>query len=219
MGKIAPSIMCANFANLGRDIQELEAAGVEYLHFDIMDGSFVPNYTMGPDIMRALRKITDIPFDVHLMIDKPQDKLSYFEFQKGDLVSVHQEATVHLQRTLMKIRETGAGAAVALNPATPLSVIEDVLDDINAVLIMTVNPGYAGQKLVPSTLGKISRLRAMLDASGHSDVEIEVDGNVSFENAVRMRDAGASIYVAGTSSIFIKNMSIPDASKKLRGCI
>jgi ribulose-phosphate 3-epimerase len=218
-GKISPSIMCADFRHLEDNIKLLEKAGVEYLHFDIMDGDFVPNFTLGPDLMRAVREVTTIPFDIHLMVRRPENHIGTFEPRPGDLVSVHQESTVHLQRTLQKIRDYGASPAVALNPATPIYCIEDVLDDIEAVLIMTVNPGFAGQKLVPATLRKISNMRSFLDERGYNAVEIEVDGNVSFENAVKMRQAGADIFVAGTSSLFIRDMDILSAAENLRKCI
>lgn len=218
-GKISPSIMCADFRHLEDDIRILEQAGVEYLHFDIMDGSFVPNFTLGPDLMKSVREITSIPFDVHLMVQQPENHIALFDLRPGDLVSVHQESTVHLQRTLQKIKDKGADAAVALNPATPIYSIEDVLDDIAVVLIMTVNPGFAGQKLVPATLKKISHLKRYLNENGYPLIQIEVDGNVNFENAAKMREAGADIFVTGTSSLFIKGTDIRDAADELRKCI
>jgi len=218
-GKISPSIMCANFRNLEEDIRQLEKAGVEYLHFDIMDGSFVPNFTLGPDLMKAVREITRIPFDIHLMVQRPENHVALFDIRPGDLVSVHQEATVHLQRTLQKIKDAGGKAAAALNPATPIYSIEDVLEDLDAVLIMTVNPGFAGQKLVPATLDKITRMKRFLEEKGYGGVEIEVDGNVSYENAVKMRKAGADIFVAGTSSLFRKGVDIAASAEELRRCI
>lgn len=218
-GKISPSIMCTDFRHLEENIKILEKAGVEYLHFDIMDGSFVPNFTLGPDLMKSVREITDIPFDIHLMVQHPENHIALFGLKPGDLVSVHQESTVHLQRTLQKIKDYGAKAAVALNPATPIYSIEDVLDDIDVVLIMTVNPGFAGQKLVPATLRKISHMKKYLAENGYEHIEIEVDGNVSCENARKMREAGADIFVAGTSSLFIKGMDILDSAVKLRKCI
>ena len=218
-GKVAPSIMCANFKHLEDDIKILEKNRVEYFHFDIMDGNFVPNFTLGPDVVKAVRELTDIPFDIHLMVERPENHLSLFEIREGDIVSVHQESTIHLQRTLQKIKDYGAKAAVALNPATPIYNIEDVLDDIEVVLIMTVNPGFAGQKLIPRTLRKIGRLKKYLTENTDRNIEIEVDGNVSYENAVKMREAGADIFVAGTSSLFIKGMAIDKTLSELRRCI
>lgn len=218
-GKISPSIMCADFKHLEENIKILEQIGVEYLHFDIMDGSFVPNFTLGPDLMRAVREITNLPFDIHLMVKHPENHIALFDIKPGDLVSVHQESTIHLQRTLQKIKDYGAKAAVALNPATPIYSIEDVLDDIDVVLIMTVNPGFAGQKLVPATIRKIANMKKYLVGNGYGHIEIEVDGNVSYENARKMREAGADIFVAGTSSLFIKGVSIPESAEELRKSI
>lgn len=218
-GKISPSIMCADFIHLGDTIKILEDIGAEYLHFDIMDGSFVPNFTLGPDLMNSIREVSSIPFDIHLMVQRPENHLHLFNIQPGDLVSVHQESTIHLQRTLQKIKDYGAKAAVAINPATPIYSIEDVLDDIEAVLIMTVNPGFAGQKLVPATIKKIAKMKKYLFDQGYGNIEIEVDGNVSFENAKKMREAGADIFVVGSSSLFIKGVDMYKSAKELRKCI
>lgn len=217
-GKISPSIMCADFGNLERDIRVMEKLGVEYLHMDIMDGHFVPNFTMGPDMLNAIRRLTDIPLDIHLMIEKPENYIDIFKPRPGDIVCVHQESTVHLQRVLSKIRDTGAKTGVAVNPATPLVMIKHVLSDVDMVLIMTVNPGYAGQKLVPATLEKIKELND-LRIKHNLPIEIEVDGNVSFENARLMRLAGADIFVAGTSSMFDRNMGMEAAGERLREAI
>lgn len=200
-------------------MRALERAGAEYIHVDIMDGRFVPNFTLGPDFVRSLRSITQIPLDLHLMIEDPEKHIEVFDPQPSDIVTVHQEVTIHLQRTLQKIRAAGAKAAVALNPATSIHTIEDVLDDLDMVLIMTVNPGFAGQKLVPATLKKIRRLRDYLKDNGYGHVEIEVDGNVSFENAKLMREAGADIFVAGTSSIFVKDRDIYELTLEFRNWI
>ena len=184
-----------------------------------MDGHFVPNFTLGTDYCRILKANTSIPLDIHMMVENPENCLDWFAFGEGDYVSVHVESTRHLQKTLAKIREKGAKAMVALNPATPISAIENVLDDIDAVLIMTVNPGFAGQKLIPATLAKITAMREYLDARGYERVEIEVDGNVSFENAAKMNAAGANIFVAGTSSVFTKAFPLSEGIAKLREVI
>lgn len=216
---ISPSMMCVDFAHLEDSLNLLSNLNVEYLHFDIMDGDFVPNYTLGPDFMKAVRSISSIPFDIHLMIQRPEDKLSYFDIRPGDLVCVHLESTVHLQRVLQRIRDMGAKAAVALNPATPITSLEEVLDDIDVIMIMTVNPGFAGQKLIPATISKIKHLREYLDAHGYQQILIEVDGNVSFENARLMRLAGADIFVAGTSSLFSQDLDLYVAGQKLRAIL
>ena len=213
-GKIAPSMMCADFLNLGKDIRAFEELGIEYLHIDVMDGSFVPNYTLGTDYVSNLKEASKIPLDIHLMIERPEDKLGWFDFGENDYVSFHYEATNHTQRVIREIKNRNAKAMLALNPATPLCVLEDVVCDLDAVLIMTVNPGFAGQALVVQTLDKIKRLREM-----HPDIEIEVDGNVSFENAVKMRKAGADIFVAGSSSVFSKHGTLESNTQKLRECI
>jgi len=218
-GKISPSIMCADFRRLEENINLLEKAGVEYLHFDIMDGNFVPNFALGPDLVRTIREITGIPFDIHLMVRHPENYIDLFDIRPGDIVSVHQEATVHLQKTLQKIKDLGARPSVALNPATPIYSIEDIMDDIAVVLIMTVNPGFAGQMLVPATLKKIANAKKYLGEAGYGHVEIEVDGNVSCENARKMREAGADIFVAGSSGIFIKGRDLQGCVDELRRSI
>ena len=216
-GKISVSMMCADFLNLEKNIREFEACGVEYLHIDIMDGSFVPNYTLGVDFCKVLKQATSIPLDLHLMINEPERKLEWFvdAIGEGDYVSIHYESTVHVQRALKKIRDIGANPIIALNPATPITMLENILDDIDAVLIMTVNPGYAGQTLIPSTLEKIRKLRKYLDNEGYENIAIQADGNVSFENAKIMHEAGVNIFVAGSSSVFI-SLDIAANIRKLR---
>ncbi len=215
-GKIAASLMCIDFSDIRGSINKLEQANIDYLHIDIMDGRFVPNFTLGPDFVRKIRKMTDIPCDIHMMVCEPERHIGLFEPRKGDIISVHAEATVHLQRTLQSINDTGATAAVALNPATPIDVLRYVLDDIGVVLVMTVNPGFAGQKLVPATLDKICDVRQLLNGR---DADIMVDGNVSIENARKMRASGADIFVAGTSSLFIDGRDIVECAAELRKAI
>lgn len=213
---ISASLMCIDFADTKKDLEALSRAKIEYLHFDIMDGSFVPNYTLGPWVVDSLRGRTDIAFDVHLMVKKPEQKIPYFNFQPGDAVSVHAEATVHLQRVLTGLKTQGIVTGVAINPATPINVLEYVTDVIDFVLVMTVNPGYAGQKMVPATLEKITKAREFLDNRNCQNVVIQVDGNVSFENAVKMARAGAGNYVAGTAGLFRKDITIEEAAERLR---
>ncbi|SCL94800.1 Ribulose-phosphate 3-epimerase [Sporanaerobacter sp. PP17-6a] len=211
--------MCIDFTNIEEDIKLLKASNVDYLHFDIMDGNFVPNYTFGPDFMNSIRKITDLPFDIHLMVENPERKLDFFNIREGDIVSIHYESTTHVQRVLEKIKDLGVTPSIALNPSTPICCIEDILDDIGVVLIMTVNPGFAGQKMIPAMLNKIGRLRHYLDIKGYKSIEIEVDGNVSFENSRRMKKAGANIFVAGTSSIFSNRKNIRNGVYRLKAQI
>ncbi len=208
---LSPSMMCvSHWMGMSNQIQELHRLGVEYIHMDVMDGVFVQNLMFGTESIKQIRRISPIPLDIHMMIERPEDKVSWFDLQPGEFVSVHVESTRHIQRALSRIRDYGAHPMIALNPGTPLAMAEDVLDDVDAVLIMTVNPGFAGQKLIPQTLPKITRLRTMLDQAGKEALRIEVDGNVSFENAVRMRQAGADMFVCGTSSIFSREGSIAE---------
>lgn len=199
---ISPSLMCCNFFQLQECIATMEREKIEYLHMDVMDGVFVPNFTLGTDFIKQVKKNTAIPLDLHLMLNQPESKLDFFDFGEGDIVSIHAEATQHLHLALQKIKKRGAKAFVAINPATPIYVLEEVLGEIDGVLLMTVNPGFAGQKLVNNGLHKIEKLRAYLDENGRREVLIEVDGNVSIENATLMSQVGANIFVAGTSSIF-----------------
>lgn len=215
---ISPSLMCADFLRLGEELKALEEHGIEYLHIDVMDGAFVQNYTLGTDFVKKVKGACNVPVDLHLMIEDPERKLDWFSFGEGDFVSIHYEACRHVQAALSAIRARGAKAMLALNPATPLSVLQEVLPDLDGVLIMTVNPGFAGQTLIPQTLDKIRNLRAMLREQGYEKILIECDGNVSFENARKMSDAGADIFVAGTSSIYAKGC-FEDNIRALRAAI
>lgn len=217
--KISPSIMCADFFQLDTYIKAFEKCNIDMIHVDIMDGSFVPNYTLGTDFIKALKRKTKIPLDIHLMINNPENKLDWFEFNENDYVAIHCESTSHLHKAISAIKNRRAKAMVAVNPATPICALESILDDIDAVLIMTVNPGFAGQKLIKSVLKKITQLRNYLDKNGYEHIEIEVDGNVSFENAALMSKAGSNIFVAGTSSIFTKDLKLEDAINKLKNNI
>ena len=217
--KISPSMMCARLNDLPRALQAFADAGVELLHIDVMDGVFVPNYALGTDFVKQLRAMSAIPLDIHLMVERPEDKLHWFDPRPGDYVSVHAESTKHLHRALTKIKETGAKPIAAINPGTHYETLEYVLGDIDAVLVMTVDPGYAGQALVEGTIKKITDLRNWLYDMGYTHIEIEADGNVSFANARRMRTAGANMFVAGSSSVFRSDMELPDAIRMLRESI
>ena len=198
MKKIAPSILSADFSKLGEEILAIEAAGADWIHIDVMDGHFVPNITIGPGPLKSLRKITKLPFDVHLMIENPDQYIDSFVAAGSDIITVHVEAVRHLHRTIAQIKEKGIKAGVSLNPATPLVQVEPILNDIDVLLIMTVNPGFGGQKFINSALPKIRKAREMVNSMA-PDVVIEVDGGVTLDNIKSIAEAGADIIVAGAS--------------------
>jgi ribulose-phosphate 3-epimerase len=196
--EIAPSILAANFAKLGDEVRIVEEAGADIIHVDIMDGHFVPNISLGIPVVASLRKATRLPLDVHLMIEQPELYIEDFIRAGGSRILVHQEATVHLDRALAMIRELGAEAGAAINPATPVSMLSEVLDKVDTVLVMTVNPGFGGQKFIPNTYEKIRQLNQMR-ARYNASFRIEVDGGVEPENTAELAQAGANTFVAGTS--------------------
>lgn len=198
---IAPSILSANFAKLGDEVAEVVGYGADWIHVDVMDGQFVPNITMGPIVVEWLKSVASTPLDVHLMIVSPEVYIPAFIKAGAGSISFHAEATSHIHRTLQIIREANVRAGVALNPSTPLNVLEYVVDDLDFILVMTVNPGFGGQKFIPATVAKVQRLREWLDATGHADVLIEVDGGINVKTAGVMSEAGANVFVAG-SAIF-----------------
>lgn len=210
MIKLAPSILSADFANLERDIKIVENAGAEYLHIDVMDGHFVPNITIGAPVVKSLRKISNMVFDVHLMISRPEDYIADFAAAGADIITVHAEAATHLHRLIQMIKKEGKKAAVALNPATPLSVLDYVLEDVDMILIMSVNPGFGGQKFIPSALDKVRAIRELISEM-NLDIDIEIDGGVSLDNIAEIAANGANVLVAG-SAIF--NSKDPAATIK-----
>ena len=200
MKKIAPSILSADFAKLGEEIRAVAAAGADWIHVDVMDGHFVPNITIGPLVVAAIRPVTDLPLDVHLMIENADRYIPDFAAAGADIIAVQIEASVHLNRTLQLIRQNGCKAGVVLNPSTPIDTLEWVLPDVDLVVLMSVNPGFGGQKFIPATLAKIARLRKMIDEQELA-IDIEVDGGVNRKTIASVAAAGADVFVAG-SAIF-----------------
>ena len=196
---LSPSLLSADCGRLADTLKDLESAGVKWVHWDVMDGHFVPNMTFGQHVIKGLRSASGLFFDVHLMIEQPERYLNDFKAAGADMLVVHAEATVHLQRTLAEIRRLGMKSGVALNPSTPLSVLDYVLDDVDMVLIMSVNPGFGGQKFLPATFRKVAELRAKLDAAGRSDCLIQVDGGCCVENTAELVRAGADVLVSGSA--------------------
>jgi ribulose-phosphate 3-epimerase len=202
MVKIAPSILSADFARLGDEIKDVEQGGADYIHVDVMDGHFVPNITIGPLIVEAIRPVTKLPLDVHLMIENPDQYIEAFTKAGADYITVHVEASRHLHRTIQLIKSTGVKAGVVINPATPVESLKHIIEDLDMVLLMSVNPGFGGQKFISSVLPKIRQVKEMADAV-NPDLEIEVDGGVNEETAKLCVEAGATVLVAG-SAVFNK---------------
>jgi len=198
MKKIAPSILSADFARLGEEIAAIEAGGADYVHIDVMDGHFVPNITIGPLIVDAVRKVTKLPLDVHLMIENPDLYIPSFAEAGADIIVVHAEATNHLHRTVQLIKSLGKRAGVSLNPHSPLNLLDYVLEELDLVLLMTVNPGFGGQSFIEACLPKIQALRSIMDRRG-IEAELEVDGGVKIDNIARIAHAGADVFVAGSA--------------------
>ena len=212
--KLAPSILSADFARIGEVVRETEAAGADWIHVDVMDGRFVPNLTVGPMVVEAVRPHTSLPLDVHLMIVEPERLIPDFAAAGADRITVHAEAVAHLHRVVHQIKELGASAGVSLNPATPETALSEILPELDLVLAMTVNPGFGGQSLIEGALPKVERLRAVIDAQGLA-VELEVDGGVKPANIAQVAAAGASVIVAG-SAVYNDRMSVAEALADLR---
>ena len=212
--KIAPSILSADFAHLADEVRAAEDAGADYIHLDVMDGHFVPNLTIGPDVVADVRRVTSLPLDVHLMIESPELLAKRFVEAGANILTVHQEACVHLNQVLAEIHGLGARAGVAINPATPVGTLTEVLGDVDLVLVMTVNPGFGGQKMIPSTVDKARRMADLILASG-STAELEVDGGINSDNAQLLVHAGARVLVAG-SSIYNRTASVAENLNALR---
>ena len=214
--QISASLMCANPLNAGAELDILTRHGAEFLHCDIMDGMFVPNLMLSTEFVNAVSRAYETPLDIHLMVEQPERVIPWFNLRPGDMVSIHYESTPHVQRALSMVRERGARPVLAINPATPLECAREVLPDIEMLLLMTVNPGFAAQKLIPETLNKIRRARTMLDELGYSDMPIEVDGNCSLANIPKMAAMGASVFVVGSSSVFDKKLGVEKGVQAVR---
>ncbi|MGI2292948.1 ribulose-phosphate 3-epimerase [Paenibacillus sp. GXUN7292] len=196
---IAPSILSANFAQLGDDIKAVEKAGADWIHIDVMDGHFVPNLTFGAAVIAAVRAVTKLPFDVHLMIEKPELSIDQYIAAGADRITIHAEACVHLHRTVQYIKSKGLPVGVAINPATPVSALESIIHDLDLVLIMTVNPGFGGQSFIMHALDKLRQLTKMINEKGIGHIDVQVDGGINAETAALVREAGANVLVAGSA--------------------
>ena len=213
---LSASIMCADLLNLEASIRELEKAGIDYLHVDIMDGSFIPNITLGFDLINALKKITKIPLDVHMMVNDPSKFIGIMKLDENDILCVHYEAETHIHRTLEMIKNKGCKAGLAINPGTPLCNVKYLTDYIDMLLVMTVSPGFAGQKLYKGAERKVEEAKALLKEWNCEHILIEVDGNISLENGAKLSRKGADIFVQGTSSLFLKDKSLTQAAEDFR---
>ncbi len=207
MSKISASMMCSDLEHLSETIKVFEKENIDYLHIDVMDGEFVPNFGLGVDYIREVRKLTDIPLDLHLMILNPEYKLQWIGIKETDIVSIHYESTYQVQRALDWLLPYGCKRFLAINPATPIYVLEEVMDYIDGVNLLMVNPGFAGQKIVPSTIKKAQKIHEFFVKSGKENITIEVDGNITPENGAKLKKCGAEIFVAGTSSVFKGNVT------------
>ena len=217
--KLSASIMCADLLNMEDAIKNLENAGIDYLHVDIMDGAFVPNITLGFDLINAIKKITDMPLDIHMMVNEPSLFIERMNLTENDVVCVHYESEKHIHRTLEAIKNKGCKTGLAINPQTPVEVIEPLLEYIDMLLVMTVSPGFAGQKIFAGAERKVEKARTLLNAWGCENTSIEVDGNISLENGRKLSLKGADIFVLGTSSLFLKDKTLTEAANNFKAVL
>lgn len=216
---LSASLMCADLMNLSSSVDKLKNAGIDYLHLDIMDGQFVPNITLGFDLVNAIKEITDIPLDVHMMVNEPSRFIDRMKLDENDYICVHYESDIHIQRTLAKIRDKGCKTGLALNPQTPVNCLQYLTDYIDMALIMTVSPGFAGQKIFAGAERKTEQARELLDEWGCAHIPVEVDGNISLENGGKLSRCGADIFVLGTSSLFVRDKSLCQAAADFRSVL
>ena len=217
--KLSASLMCADLMNLQKSVEELKNAGIEYLHIDIMDGSFVPNITLGFDLINAIKAVTDIPLDIHMMVNEPSKFFDMMKLDENDIICVHYESDIHIHRVLSQIKAKGCKVGLAINPQTPLESVKYLTDYIDMLLVMTVSPGFAGQKLFAAAERKVADARKLLDDAGLKDMPIEVDGNISIENGRKLSACGADIFVLGTSSLFLKDKELSQAAQDVRSAL
>lgn len=213
---LSASLMCADLLNMEEAIKDLEKANIDYLHIDIMDGSFVPNITLGFDLINSIKKATDIPLDIHMMVYEPSKFIERMNLSENDIVCVHYESDIHIHRTLELIKNKGCKAGLAINPGTPVESVKNLMDYVDMLLVMTVSPGFAGQKIFKGADRKVTEARKLLTQWGYGDTLIQVDGNISLENGKRMYNSGADIFVLGTSSLFLKDKSLEQAAKDFK---
>jgi len=219
-GKITASMMCASLDKIFYYLTEFKENNIEYLHIDIMDGDFVPNLALGTDYVKSLRRITDIPFDYHFLVSNPLEKMTWFDIREGDQVAFHYENNNDIQKCLNYLKRLGARIFIAINPETDISVLKPYLSQLDGILVMTVHPGFAGLKIVPSSFEKVKKIKEYLHELNYDNLDIEVDGNISIENARKLYNNGATIFVAGSSSLFTKSeLSISEIIKEKRKAI
>ncbi len=216
---LSASLMCADLTNLITSVKELEKAGIDYLHIDIMDGSFVPNITLGFDLVNAIKKVTDIPLDIHMMVNEPSKFIDRMNLSENDILCIHYESEIHIHRTLEMIKNKGCKAGLAINPQTPVENIKHLTDYIDMLLVMTVSPGFAGQKMFMGAEKKVKEARKLLEEWNCSDTLIEVDGNISLPNGRKLSQCGADIFVLGTSALFLKDKTIIDAAEDFKAVL
>ena len=211
--------MCADLTNLIASVKELEKAGIDYLHIDIMDGSFVPNITLGFDLVNAIKKVTDIPLDIHMMVNEPSKFIDRMNLSENDILCIHYESEIHIHRTLEMIKNKGCKTGLAINPQTPVENIKHLTDYIDMLLVMTVSPGFTGQKMFMGAEKKVKEARKLLEEWSCSDMLIEVDGNISLPNGRKLSQCGADIFVLGTSALFLKDKTIIDAAEDFKAVL